>query len=61
MLGTLSFNGQRCTALKLLYVHRDVLDEFSERFCRASVSLKSRHAVGPGVEITPLPEPGKVE
>ena len=27
--GTLSFNGQRCTALKVLYVHEDVVDEFN--------------------------------
>jgi glyceraldehyde-3-phosphate dehydrogenase (NADP+) len=28
--GTLSFNGQRCTALKVLYVHEAV--EFNKRF-----------------------------
>jgi len=30
--GSLSFNGQRCTALKLLYVHEDIVEEFNQRF-----------------------------
>ncbi len=30
--GTLSFNGQRCTALKLVYVHESIVDEFNKRF-----------------------------
>ena len=61
LLGTLSYNGQRCTALKLLHVHRDVLEEFSERFCRGVGELKLGMPWEPGVELTPLPEPGKVE
>lgn len=32
--GTLSFNGQRCTALKVVYVHDEVKDEFLKRFRR---------------------------
>ena len=31
--GTLSFNGQRCTALKILYVHESISEEFNKRFC----------------------------
>ncbi len=30
--GTLSFNGQRCTALKILYVHESIAAEFNKRF-----------------------------
>lgn len=30
--GSLSFNGQRCTALKILYVHEEVREEFNKRF-----------------------------
>src|SRR5690606_7663324 len=30
--GTLSFNGQRCTALKVVYVHQDIKTEFLKRF-----------------------------
>ncbi len=33
--GTLSFNGQRCTALKILYVHEDIKDAFLEKFTKA--------------------------
>ena len=29
--GTLSYNGQRCTALKLLLVHSSVADAFVEK------------------------------
>ena len=36
--GTLSFNGQRCTALKILYVHEDIKDEFLDKFSKASCS-----------------------
>ena len=30
--GSLSFNGQRCTALKVLYVHEDIVEKFNKRF-----------------------------
>jgi len=56
--GTLSFNGQRCTALKILYVHKDIKDEFLEKFTNAVDELK----LGLPWEntlLTPLPEPGK--
>lgn len=56
--GTLSFNGQRCTALKILYVHEDVKDEFLDKFTKAVDELK----LGLPWEntlLTPLPEPGK--
>lgn len=58
-LGALSFNGQRCTALKLLFVHRDVRAAFVERFVAAVEALKPGMPWDPGVGITPLPEPGK--
>ena len=32
VLGCLSFNGQRCTALKILFVEAGIADEFLERF-----------------------------
>ncbi len=56
--GTLSFNGQRCTALKILYVHEDIKDEFLGKFTKAVDELK----LGLPWEntlLTPLPEPGK--
>ena len=57
--GTLSFNGQRCTALKLLVVHRSIVDAFLEKFTAAVDKLKPGMPCDPGVAITPLPEPGK--
>ncbi len=32
--GTLSFNGQRCTALKQVYVHEDIVEDFNTRFVK---------------------------
>jgi glyceraldehyde-3-phosphate dehydrogenase (NADP+) len=29
--GSLSFNGQRCTALKIIYIHESIVDEFNRR------------------------------
>ncbi|RAV29269.1 NADP-dependent glyceraldehyde-3-phosphate dehydrogenase [Sinomicrobium soli] len=57
--GTLSFNGQRCTALKVLYVHEDIADEFNRRFSEKVDALKFGNPWEPGVMLTPLPEPGK--
>ncbi|MGW9686412.1 NADP-dependent glyceraldehyde-3-phosphate dehydrogenase [Flagellimonas sp. 2504JD1-5] len=57
--GTLSFNGQRCTALKVIYVHEDVKDEFLKRFSTAVDALKFGNPWDDGAQLTPLPEPGK--
>ncbi|AKJ06165.1 glyceraldehyde-3-phosphate dehydrogenase (NADP+) [Archangium gephyra] len=59
--GTLSFNGQRCTALKLLMVHRRIVEPFLDRFTAAVDRLKPGMPWDPGVAITPLPEPGKTD
>lgn len=59
ILGTLSYNGQRCTALKILFVHTQIVDEFLERFCQAIASLKFGMPWEKGVTVTPLPEPEK--
>ncbi|HEY3429356.1 MAG TPA: aldehyde dehydrogenase family protein, partial [Cyclobacteriaceae bacterium] len=59
--GSLSFNGQRCTALKILFVHKNVLDEFINRFNAEIKKLKCGMPWDPGVNLTPLPEPGKTD
>ena len=59
--GTLSFNGQRCTALKILYVHEDIIDEFNRRFAEKVDSLKFGNPWDEGAKLTPLPEPDKPE
>merc|ERR1719424_131333 len=38
--GTLSYNGQRCTALKLLFVHTSIVDEFVKLFVDAVDAMK---------------------
>ncbi|MEK1904564.1 MAG: aldehyde dehydrogenase family protein, partial [Pseudomonas sp.] len=59
--GALSFNGQRCTALKILFVHEEVLEAFLEKFTAKLAALKPGMPWEDGVALTPLPEPGKVE
>jgi acyl-CoA reductase-like NAD-dependent aldehyde dehydrogenase len=55
LLGTLSFNGQRCTALKMLIVHRSIAEAFLQRFTEELAKLKVGMPWEPGVNITPLP------
>jgi len=57
--GTLSFNGQRCTALKVLYVHKDIIEEFNKRFSLRVDALKFGNPWETGVKLTPLPEKDK--
>lgn len=57
--GALSFNGQRCTALKILFVHEAVVDAFLEKFKARLAQLKPGMPWESGVSLTPLPEPGK--
>ena len=56
--GTLSFNGQRCTALKILYIHEDIKDEFLDKFSKAVDELKLG-LPWDNTLLTPLPEPSK--
>lgn len=57
--GSLSFNGQRCTALKIIYVHEDVREEFNKRFAKKVDALKFGNPWEDGVKLTPLPEVDK--
>lgn len=57
--GALSFNGQRCTALKILYVHQDIVDEFNAKLVEEVNKLKVGMPWDKGVTITPLAEPDK--
>ncbi|MDX1977503.1 MAG: NADP-dependent glyceraldehyde-3-phosphate dehydrogenase [Pseudanabaenaceae cyanobacterium bins.68] len=60
ILGSLSYNGQRCTALKILFVHTQILAPFLEKFVAAVDKLKCGMPWEEGVQITPLPE-GRAE
>lgn len=69
--GSLSFNGQRCTALKLLFVPREHADKFAammkERVEELSVGLPWESVVDGASgktkysQITPLPNQGRVD
>ncbi len=54
--GSLSFNGQRCTALKIIFVHESIVAEFNKRFVSKLEALKIGMPWEDGVMITPLPE-----
>ncbi len=59
--GSLSFNGQRCTALKILFVHQSIVEKFTQNFLAEVKKLKPGMPWDAGVGLTPLPEPGKTD
>ena len=59
--GALSFNGQRCTAIKLIFVESTIADAFVARLSDAISTLRGGMPWEDGVALTPLPEPGTPE
>ncbi|MBF9223281.1 NADP-dependent glyceraldehyde-3-phosphate dehydrogenase [Hymenobacter ruricola] len=59
VLGALSFNGQRCTALKIFFVHEAIAEDFVQRLAAEINKLKPGMPWDEKVNITPLPEPQK--
>lgn len=59
--GTLSYNGQRCTALKVLFVHEQVREEFLQRYMAKLSALPVGMPWTDKVMLTPLPEAGKTD
>ncbi|UXE66195.1 MAG: NADP-dependent glyceraldehyde-3-phosphate dehydrogenase [Chryseotalea sp. WA131a] len=59
--GSLSFNGQRCTALKILFVHQSIVEKFTQKFLAEVKKLKPGMPWDTGVGLTPLPEPSKTD
>lgn len=57
--GSLSFNGQRCTALKIIFVHESIAADFITLFSHGIRSLGVGMPWDQGVMITPLPEQEK--
>ncbi|MCG6143240.1 NADP-dependent glyceraldehyde-3-phosphate dehydrogenase [Leptospira bandrabouensis] len=57
--GSLAYNGQRCTALKILFVHKDILDEFTKLYLEELAKWKAGMPWEEAVNFTPLPEEGK--
>ena len=56
--GSLSYNGQRCTAIKIIYVHEKIKEKFLKKFCDSVDSLKLG-LPWDNTLLTPLPEPNK--
>ena len=61
VLGSLSFNGQRCTALKILFVETGIADAFLEGFVAAVTALSFGMPWQKDVFITPVAEKGKTD
>jgi acyl-CoA reductase-like NAD-dependent aldehyde dehydrogenase len=57
--GALSFNGQRCTALKVLFVDKEVVDRFNQLLVEEMRHIKVGMPWQQGITITPLAEPEK--
>lgn len=59
--GSLSFNGQRCTALKIIFVHESISKNFLDKYIEKLNALKYGLPWEEKVMITPLPEKNKPE
>jgi glyceraldehyde-3-phosphate dehydrogenase (NADP+) len=57
--GALGFNGQRCTAIKQIFVHESLADAFVEKLAKAVDALRAGMPWEADVALTPLPEQGK--
>jgi glyceraldehyde-3-phosphate dehydrogenase (NADP+) len=59
--GALSYNGQRCTALKIFFVHESIYENFVNAFVHEVEKLIPGMPWDDNVNITPLPEINKSE
>jgi glyceraldehyde-3-phosphate dehydrogenase (NADP+) len=59
--GALSFNGQRCTALKIIFVERAFADKFVSCLAQAVDRMPFGYPWEAEVKLTPLPERKKIE
>lgn len=58
-LGATSYNGQRCTAIKLIFIHSSLVDSFMPLLVERFATLKEGFPWEAGVSITPLAEEDK--
>jgi len=58
-LGAFSYNGQRCTAIKIVFVQRARAEAFVTKLAAQIEALRVGMPWEEGVRITPLPEDGK--
>jgi glyceraldehyde-3-phosphate dehydrogenase (NADP+) len=61
VLGALSFNGQRCTAIKIIFVHRSIAEIFIKKINEALLALNPSMPWEKDVNLTPLPETDKID
>lgn len=40
LAGSLAYNGQRCTALKMVFVHESIVNDFLNKFTEGVAKLK---------------------
>lgn len=59
--GAFTFNGQRCAALKIFFVHRSIADEFNERLKHSLAGFRPGMPWEDNVVITPLAEAHRAE
>lgn len=59
--GTLSFNGQRCTALKIIFVHDAIKEEFIKKFVQTVDKIKIGMPWESDVKITPIPDNDRIK
>ena len=57
--GSLSFNGQRCTALKMIFVHESIAVPFMDLYKQKLAALKYGMQWIEKVMLTQLPEDNK--
>lgn len=59
--GSTNYNGQRCTAIKLVMLHKTIVGQFLEKFKKSVSALGYGLPWQESVQITPLPEPNKIK
>ena len=59
--GALSYNGQRCTAIKMIWVHNSVRETFTAKLLAQVDKLVMGNPFDPTVNITPMPSASEVE
>jgi len=59
LLGSVAFNGQRCTALKILFIHQSVVVAFNKKLVSQIETLTYGLPWDKGVRLTALPESNK--
>ena len=60
ILGALAFNGQRCAALKIFFVHQDVQEAFRKGLIKEIAETRIGMPWMDGVRITPLADPDRI-